>query len=66
MFQKRLYRYSQGKTVFLNSAQEFIEIEAWLFLTFFICLYNQLSCIHSIVTYDREQMFEKGDSSSRQ
>ena len=23
----------------------------WLLLTFFICLYNQLSSIHSIITY---------------
>ena len=27
--------------VLLNSAQEFIEIEAWLLLTFFIYLHNQ-------------------------
>ena len=35
----------------LESVQEFIEIEAWLFLTFSICLHNQLNSIHSIVTY---------------
>ena len=29
----------------LNSVQEFIEIEAWLFLTFFLCLQNQLVSI---------------------
>ena len=28
--------------VLLNSVQECFEIEAWLLLTFFICLYNQL------------------------
>ena len=33
------------------SAQEFTEIEAWLLLTFSTCLHNQLSSIHSIVTY---------------
>ena len=27
------------------------EVEDWLLLTFFICLHNQLSSIHSIVTY---------------
>ena len=37
--------------VLLNSVQGFIEIEAWLLLTFFIYLYNQLSSVHSIVTY---------------
>ena len=37
--------------VLLNSVQGFIEIEAWLLLTFFIYLCNQLSSIHSIVTY---------------
>ena len=38
----------------------------WLLLTFFVCLHNQLSSIHSIITYYRVQMFEKGDSSNRQ
>ena len=37
--------------VSLISAQEFIEIEAWVLLTFFPCLHNQLMSIHSIVTY---------------
>ena len=32
---------------------------AWLLLTFFLCLHNQLSSIHSIITYETEQMFEK-------
>ena len=36
---------------FTNSVQEFIEIEAWLLLTFFIYLHNQLISIYSIVTY---------------
>ena len=31
--------------VLLNSVQEFIETEAWLFLTFFLCLHNQLVSI---------------------
>ena len=46
--------------------QEFIEIEAWLLLTFFICLNNQLSSIHSIIAYSRVQMLVWGDSSSKQ
>ena len=33
-------------------------IAAWLLLTFFKCLHNQLSSIHSITTYWRVQMFE--------
>ena len=35
----------------INSTLEFIETEAWLLLTFFMCLHNQLSSIHSIMTY---------------
>ena len=39
-----------GKTVVLNLVQEFIEIEAWLLLTLFICLHNQLiSVVFSMV-----------------
>ena len=41
----------KGKNcVSLNSVPEFIEIGAWLPLTFFACLHNQSSCIHFIVT----------------
>ena len=36
------------ETVLFNSVQEFIEIETWLLLTFFLCLRNQLMSIHSI------------------
>ena len=36
--------------VLLNSVQEFTENEAWLLLTFFTCLQNQLSSVQSIVT----------------
>ena len=35
--------------VLLSSVQEFIEIKGWLLLTFFICLHNQLSSLHSIL-----------------
>ena len=35
----------------LNSVQEFIEIEAWLILTFFLCLHNPLFSMHSIFAY---------------
>ena len=38
----------------------------WLLLSFFMCLHNQLSSVHSIVTYQKVQMFEMGDSSKRQ
>ena len=42
----------KGKnSVLLNSVQEFIEIEAKLRLTYFICLNNKLICTCSIVTY---------------
>ena len=38
----------KGKNcVLLNSIQEFIEIEVWLLLTFFMCLLNELSFILS-------------------
>ena len=37
--------------VSLNSAKKFIAIEAWLLLTCFICLHNQLIFIHFTVTY---------------
>ena len=39
-----------GKTVLPNSVQGFIGKEAWLPLTFFLCLHNQLISRHSIVT----------------
>ena len=53
--------------VLLNSEKQFIKIEYCLLLTSFTCLQNhQLSSIHSIVTYQRVQMFEKGDSSIKQ
>ena len=48
-----------GKTVLLNSVQEFIEIETWLFLTFFLYLRYQSISIHSTATYQRVQMCEK-------
>ena len=35
----------------LNSVQAFFEQGTWLILTFFLCLHNQLSSLHSIVTY---------------
>ena len=47
-----------GKTVLLNSVQEFIEIEAWL-------LFDRSVPINSIVTYLRVQVFEKHDSSNK-
>ena len=38
------------KFVLLNLVQEFIEIQAWLFLTFFLCLQNQFISVYYIVT----------------
>ena len=42
---KTYYQYSQGKLYFTQ------QVEAWLVLTFFLCLHNQLISIHSIVAY---------------
>ena len=41
------------KFVLLNSVQEFIEIQAWLLLTFFLCSHNQLISVycHKIKEY---------------
>ena len=36
---------------FNDSEQEFIKIEAWLLLTFFLWLYSQLTSMNSIVIY---------------
>ena len=36
--------------VLLNLVQEFIEIQAWLLLTFFLCLHKQLISVYYIVT----------------
>ena len=51
--------------VLLYSVQKFVTIALWLPLALFICLYNQLSSIHSIVTYQEVQMLEKGGSSNK-
>ena len=42
---------AEKKCLLLNSVVEFIELETWLFLTFFRCLRNQLSDVDSIATY---------------
>ena len=49
--------------VLLNSV---IKIEVWLFLTFSVWSLNQVISLHSIVTYERVQVFESSDSSNRQ
>ena len=46
----------------LDSVQKFIEKQGWLFLTFFICLHNQLSSFNYFIV----QISEKHDSSSGQ
>ena len=40
------------KNCFTQFIVEFTEIETWLFLTFFICLLNQLSSVDSIIKYE--------------
>ena len=52
--------------ILISSVKEFIEIEAWLLLMFFICLHNQLSSTDFIVPFQKEQIFEKGGLSNRQ
>ena len=46
--EKRLNDFHKQNCVLLNSVQEFIETEAWLLLTFFQCLRNQIISINSI------------------
>ena len=60
------YAIRRENCVSLNLVQEFIEIEAWLLLTFFLCLDNQSISVHSIFMYQKLQMFEKCDSSNRE
>ena len=43
-----------GNCVLLNSVQEFVEIKAWLLLTFFICLHNRDISAHFIVSQIKE------------
>ena len=51
----QLFNDTHGENcALLNLAQGIIEVEAWLFVTFLLCLHNQL-----IVTYLRVQLFEK-------
>ena len=40
-----VYRYKKNLFL-LNSVQEFIEIEVWLLMTFFLCLHNELISIY--------------------
>ena len=41
----------------LDSVEEFIEMQSWVLLTFFMCLQNQFSSFNSIIV----QMSEKRD-----
>ena len=43
----RTKRYSHARTCAL--LKKFIEIQGWVFLTFFICFHNQLSTFNSII-----------------
>ena len=61
--QNKLRRYSHRRIcALLNSVQNFMEVQGWLLLTFFVCSQNQLSSFNSIIL----QMSEKPDSSNRQ
>ena len=50
-FNKNYLQNSQGKTVLLNSVQEFIKIQVWLLWAFFLSLPNQLSSKLYTTTY---------------
>ena len=57
------------KTAFylIQYIQRSIEIETWLLLTFFLCLHDQSTSIHSIVTHIKENRCLKNcDSSNTQ
>ena len=43
----------------LDSVQNFIEIQGWLLLTFFICLRNQLSSFNSIIVQTSEKQIHQ-------
>ena len=51
MLQIFLSKNQRENSALLKSVQKVIEIRAWLLLTFYLCLHNQLFSIHSIVTY---------------
>ena len=46
----------------LDSVQKVIELQGWLFLTFFICLRNQLSSFNSIIVQMSEKCVDQIDS----
>ena len=49
-----LYHFIYNKhknCILISSVGEFIKTVAWLLLTFFICLHNQLSSVNSIAPY---------------
>ena len=46
--------YSENCILLNSFSRRFIDIEAWPLLTFFLCLYNQLISIHSILLHITE------------
>ena len=46
--------YSENCILLNSFSRRFIDIEAWPLLTFFLCLYNQLISIHSILLHIKE------------
>ena len=61
---KARLRYSREKLFLTWFSTRIVEMKAWLLLSYFKCLRNQLSSMYSIGTYWRVQIFEKSDSSN--
>ena len=49
----------------LDSVQKVIELQGWLFLTFFICLRNQLSSFNSIIVQMSEKKIHQVSSKNK-
>ena len=51
-----------GNLCLAEFSTKFIEVQGWLLLTFFICLYNQLSSFNSIIVEMYENVIDQIDS----
>ena len=60
--ERLLVKISTSVTNLLISVQKFIEIQGWLLLTFFICLFNHLSSFTSIIIEMSEKRNASNDS----
>ena len=59
------FNKKRNNYVLLNLVEESIEIEAWLFLTFFMCLHNPFNSVLLCIPLSHIQeyiMFQRGDS----